>query len=95
MRCQARADLVGQMAGLAALDLRPLVRLTLEMISDNDIWRTAGIMIKRYGEAADFEACIRADEFAEKGDRAGMRVWLRIMEAIDALQNVQLGETKQ
>jgi hypothetical protein len=65
------------------------------MISEIDIWRTAGIMIKRYGDAADFEACVRADELGGKGDRAGMRVWLRILDAIDRLQNVQPGEPKQ
>jgi hypothetical protein len=65
------------------------------MISDQDIWLTAGIMIKRYGDTADFEACIRAHEFAEKGDRAGMRVWLRILDAIDRLQHVQPGEVRQ
>lgn len=83
-----------QMAGLGALDPAAAVRLTWVMISDQDIWRTAGIMIKRYGEAADFEACLRADEFAEKGDRDGMRVWLRILKAIDALQSVQPGELR-
>lgn len=84
-----------QMAGLAGLDRRPSVRLTLPMISNQDIWLTAGVMIKRYGETADFEACIRADEFAEKGDRAGMWVWLRILDAIDRLQHVQPGEVRQ
>lgn len=65
------------------------------MISDQDIWRTAGIMIKRYSDTADFEACIRADEFAAKGDRAGMRAWLRILDTIDRLQHVRPGEAKQ
>jgi hypothetical protein len=83
------------MAGLGALDQRPAVLLTSAMISDQDIWLTAGIMIKRFGETADFEACIRADEFAQKGDRTGMRVWLRILDAIDRLRNVQPGEAKQ
>jgi len=65
------------------------------MIPEIDIWRAAGAMVKRYGNAADFQACLRADELSAKGDRVGMRVWLRILEAIDALQNVQPGETKQ
>jgi hypothetical protein len=65
------------------------------MISDRDIWRTAGVIIKRSGETADFESCVRADELREKGDRAGMRVWLRILTAINRLQHVQPGETKQ
>lgn len=65
------------------------------MISEIDIWRTAGIMIKRYGDTADIEACRRADELGGKGDRAGMRVWLRILDAIDRLQNVQPSELRQ
>lgn len=65
------------------------------MISEIDIRRTARIMIRRYGDTADLEACMRADELGGKGDRAGMRVWLRILSAIDALQNVQPGETMQ
>lgn len=65
------------------------------MISEIDIWRTATVMIKRYGNTADLEACICADELAAKGDRAGMRVWLRILNAIDRLQHVQPGEARQ
>lgn len=52
-------------------------------------------MIKRYGDTADFEACLRADKLGAEGDRDRMRVWLRILKAIDALQNVQPGETRQ
>lgn len=65
------------------------------MIPEIDIWRTAGIMIKRYGDAADIAACMHADEFGAMGDCAGMRVWLRILGAIDQMQNVQSGETRQ
>lgn len=83
------------MAGLAGLDPADGARLTSVMISEIDIRRTANIMIKRYGDTADFEACMRADEFAEKGDRAGMRVWLRVLDAIDQIQHVQPGEMRQ
>lgn len=65
------------------------------MISEIDIQRTAVIMIKRYGDTADFEACLRADELSAKGDSAGMRVGLRILAAIDTLRSVQPGETRQ
>lgn len=65
------------------------------MISEIDIQRTAVIMIKRYGDTADFEACLRADELSAEGDSAGMRVWLRILAAIDTLRSVQPGEMRQ
>lgn len=65
------------------------------MIPATDIWRVAGMMIKRYGDTADLEAGIRADELGGKGDRASMRIWLRILDAIDRLQHVRPGELKQ
>lgn len=77
------------------VDAAANARLTPAMISEIDIQRTALIMIKQYGDAADFEACLRADALSAKGDSAGMRVWLRILDAIDRLQNVQPGETRQ
>lgn len=65
------------------------------MIPEIDIWRAAGVMVKRYGKDAALEAARRADEFETQGDLYGQRVWLRIGAAIDALQNVAPGETKQ
>lgn len=65
------------------------------MIPDIDIWRCAALMIKGYGKTADIEAASRADEFQKQGDLDGQRTWLRIVKAIDALQNVQPGEMKQ
>jgi hypothetical protein len=82
------------MAGLVSLDRRPASRLTSVMIAEIDIWRTAGILINRHGDTADLEARRRADDLGGEGNR-GMRTWLRILTAIDALQNVQPGETEQ
>jgi hypothetical protein len=65
------------------------------VIPEIDIWRCAAIMIKRYGDVADVEAARRADEYEAKGERDGQRVWLSIMRAIDQLQKIQPGETKQ
>jgi triphosphoribosyl-dephospho-CoA synthetase len=55
------------------------------MIPDIDIWRSANVMIKRYGETAALEASMRADELMESGDMEGARVWMRIIEAIEKL----------
>ena len=44
------------------------------MIPEIDIWRVANLMLKRYGDEADIESAIRAEEFAEAGDWAGEAV---------------------
>lgn len=38
------------------------------MISDRDIYATALLMVKRYGDAAAVEAAAPADELLDKGD---------------------------
>ena len=57
------------------------------MIPDIDIWRSAQLMIRQYGDAAVSEADARATALTEQGDSAGGLVWQRIREAIDQLQN--------
>jgi hypothetical protein len=57
------------------------------MIPEIDIWRVANLMLKRYGEEADIESAIRAEELAEAGDRAGEVIWRRIIDAIGQLEN--------
>ena len=55
------------------------------MISDIDIYRPANELIKQYGEAADIEAAMRADECLAAGDMEGEAVWLRIVKAVEEL----------
>ena len=55
------------------------------MLSELDIWRTAWVMMKRFGDGAALEAAQRADRLLEEGDRAGQAVWLRIVRAIEEL----------
>ena len=57
------------------------------MIPEIDIWRIATLMLKRYGDEADIESAIRAEELAEAGDRAGEAIWRRIIDAIGQLEN--------
>ena len=57
------------------------------MIPEIDIWRVANLMLKRYGDEADIESAIRAEELAEAGDWAGEAVWRRIINAIGQLEN--------
>jgi hypothetical protein len=57
------------------------------VIPEIDIWRVACLMLKRYGEEADIESAIRAEELAEAGDWTGEAVWRRIIDAIGQLEN--------
>ena len=57
------------------------------MIPEIDIWRTATLMLKRYGERALEESAARADELASAGDDNGVAVWRRISEAVGQLVN--------
>ena len=57
------------------------------MIPEIDIWRVANLMLKRYGNEADIESAILAEEFADVGDWAGEVVWGRIIDAIRQLEN--------
>jgi hypothetical protein len=57
------------------------------LTSDLDIYRSANELIKQYGDAADIEAAMRADECLAAGDMEGEAVWLRIVEAVEELQS--------
>ncbi len=59
------------------------------MTSDLDIHRSANELINQYGEAADIEAAMRADECLASGDMEGEAVWLRIGKAIKELQRTR------
>lgn len=52
------------------------------MIPEIDIWRSARVMMKRYGDQAAKEADQRAGELIETGDQDGAAVWRRIHDAI-------------
>ncbi len=59
------------------------------MTTDLDIYRSANELIKQYGEAADIEAAMRADEYLAAGDMEEEVVWLRIGKAVEELQRTQ------
>ena len=56
------------------------------MISDLDIYRTANVLVKHYGDDAALEAAQRADIMLEKGAIDGQRVWKRCRVAIKEIQ---------
>ena len=57
------------------------------MIPEIDIWRTAQLMIKRYGERALEESAVRANELALAGDDDGATTWRQIISAVTELAN--------
>ena len=55
------------------------------MIPEIEIWRSANLMVTRYGEVAKLESAKRAEGLAAGGDLAGVAVWLRIIDATGQL----------
>ncbi len=55
------------------------------MTSDIDIYRSAHLLIERYGDDAPNEAAMRADGCLAAGNKEGEAVWLRIVKAIEEL----------
>ncbi len=56
------------------------------MIPDLDIFRSAGVLVKRHGPDAPIHAAMRADAMLEKGDLDGCAVWKRVLKAVEELQ---------
>jgi hypothetical protein len=57
----------------------------LGVIQEIDIWRVAGLMVKRYADDAETNADRRADELETEGDQAGAAIWRRVTVAIEQL----------
>lgn len=60
----------------------------VSIITERDIWVSAGIFIQTYGDAAGFEAARRADDYLSDGDIAGHAMWKRIVVAIKRMTDV-------
>ncbi len=56
------------------------------MTSEMDIFRTANVLVKHYGEDAALEAAQCADAMLEKGSLDGQRVWKRVLAAVKEIQ---------
>ncbi len=69
--------------------------IIMRMVSDLDIWRTANVIIKQYGQDAPIHAAMRADAMLETGDPNGYAVWKRILRAVEELQSVKPGPGKK
>jgi hypothetical protein len=57
------------------------------MNSDNGIHGTAKLMIIQHGDQAHEQALHKANEMLMDNDKRGHVIWLRIIDAIDELQN--------
>ena len=57
------------------------------MIRDLDIYRSAKLLIDQHREDALIFARQQADKCLEAGDLDGKAVWMRVIEAIDELQD--------
>ncbi len=55
------------------------------MTSDLDIYRSANVLVKRYGQDAPIHAAMRADAMLEAGGLDGYAVWKRIVKAVGEL----------
>ena len=51
------------------------------MATDADIYRAADLLVKEFGEMAPIGAQVKADQMADRGDRAARSVWLRVERA--------------
>jgi hypothetical protein len=51
-----------------------------------DVWRTAQILIDGHGENAWLEASQRADHALEDNNPEGVKLWKKVVTAIDELQ---------
>ena len=61
-------------------------------MTELDIWRSANILLKRYGGEAVFIASKRADELLDQGDVQGCSAWVRIAKAIIELERKSAGK---
>jgi hypothetical protein len=59
------------------------------MVSRKDIYRSANVLIQRYGNEGETIAWQRMHKLMDKDDVRGASVWLSIASAIDDLQNVK------
>ena len=62
------------------------------MITNLDIYRSASVLLNRYGDGASLHAASRADEMLAAGNMDGRALWGRIYEAVLELGREAPGE---
>ena len=56
------------------------------------IWRSASVLLNRYGDGASLHAANRADEMLAEGNMDGRALWPQIHEAVLELGRMAPGE---
>ena len=64
------------------------------MLTDWELWACAKIELDRHGKEASCHAAMRSDALLAEGDWDGHRTWLRIIERIDRLTEVDADEVR-
>jgi hypothetical protein len=54
-------------------------------LEDRDVWLTARLMIKRYGDDAGIECAMRRDQLIAEGDGLGAAIWKRVAAGVQFL----------
>lgn len=57
------------------------------LISELERWRAAQQLINRFGEDAELDASVRADQFLAEGDAEGLSLWLDIAKKVRQLRS--------
>jgi hypothetical protein len=55
-------------------------------VEEIDIWRTAKILLDAHGDGAGAQAEWRADKALKDGNLDALRVWKRVLQAVQVLQ---------
>ena len=55
------------------------------MTADPSIYRTANLLVRKYGEMAPVGAILKADSLLEAGDMAGRTLWMKVAKAAEEL----------
>lgn len=63
------------------------------MIPNRDIYQIAIVMLERYGASASTYAELEAEKLLDEGDEGKFRTWLRILIAMEELQEVPASPT--
>ena len=56
------------------------------MTSDLDIYRSANVLVKQYGQDAPIRVAMITDAMLNMGDLEGYAVWKRVLKAVEELQ---------
>lgn len=62
------------------------------MTTESDVYRTANVVIDKYGDDAALYSAIRGDEFHRVGNHEGEILWRRVTMAVQMIQSVERPE---